>query len=142
MKLQFVGHGWLNSTNKWKTHGKWPPAGLPAAFDYDRETAGMDLPELHERAEVLVGDSFTMPPLSFWVLRLTANNPGAWLFHCHMDPHLEAGMGFVVSVEDENGNYPLPPPSDDTVFCATPQATYGDIKKGIEAPVTATTNLA
>jgi FtsP/CotA-like multicopper oxidase with cupredoxin domain len=27
-----------------------------------------------------------------------ANNPGLWLFHCHMLEHNAAGMGGVVSV--------------------------------------------
>lgn len=40
----------------------------------------------------VLGDSFTIRPYSFVVMRITANNPGAWLFHCHMDPHLEAGQ--------------------------------------------------
>lgn len=30
------------------------------------------------------------------VLRYIADNPGAWIVHCHIDWHLVAGLGFVV----------------------------------------------
>merc|ERR1719162_2518314 len=37
-----------------------------------------------------------------WVaLRLKANNPGVWFLHCHIEPHLAMGMGFVLIVSPE-----------------------------------------
>ncbi|KAG2279311.1 hypothetical protein Bca52824_050531 [Brassica carinata] len=55
-----------------------------------------------------------VPPGGWVVLRFIANNPGAWMFHCHMDAHLPYGiiMAFIV----QNGPTPetslQPPPSN------------------------------
>lgn len=44
-------------------------------------------------------------PKSGWVaLRFKALNPGVWLWHCHLDRHLEWGMDFVMIVK--NGDTP------------------------------------
>ncbi|KAI4368922.1 hypothetical protein MLD38_017424 [Melastoma candidum] len=50
-----------------------------------------------------------------WVaIRFTANNPGVWLMHCHIDAHL--GWGLAMSFLVENGVGPsqsvIPPPAD------------------------------
>ncbi|CAN6885918.1 unnamed protein product [Brassica oleracea var. botrytis] len=61
-----------------------------------------------------------VPPGGWVALRFIANNPGAWIFHCHMDAHLPYGiiMAFIV----ENGPTPetslQPPPSN------LPQCTH------------------
>ncbi|XP_062179141.1 L-ascorbate oxidase-like [Phragmites australis] len=34
-------------------------------------------------------------PYGWTVLRLVADNPGVWAFHCHIEPHLHMGMGVV-----------------------------------------------
>ncbi|CAA7036871.1 unnamed protein product [Microthlaspi erraticum] len=55
-----------------------------------------------------------VPPAGWVVLRFIASNPGAWMFHCHMDAHLPYGIIMVFIVQ--NGPTPetslLPPPSD------------------------------
>ncbi|CAH8338231.1 unnamed protein product [Eruca vesicaria subsp. sativa] len=55
-----------------------------------------------------------VPPGGWVVLRFIANNPGAWMFHCHMDAHMQYGimMAFIV----QNGPTPetslqSPPPN-------------------------------
>ncbi|OWM81763.1 hypothetical protein CDL15_Pgr007801 [Punica granatum] len=58
-------------------------------------------------------------PVGGWaVIRFQANNPGAWLFHCHFDVHLPWGLATVFLVE----NCPilsstLPPPPADFPKC-------------------------
>ncbi|KAI3423294.1 uncharacterized protein J3R85_011138 [Psidium guajava] len=58
-------------------------------------------------------------PVGGWAaIRFQANNPGAWIMHCHLDVHLPWGlaMAFVV----ENGPTPssmLPPPPSDLPQC-------------------------
>ena len=42
------------------------------------------------------------------MLRFIANNPGIWLVHCHLDFHMEIGMGFVIKV-GEDKNFRKPP---------------------------------
>ncbi|KAL6516377.1 hypothetical protein OROGR_019682 [Orobanche gracilis] len=34
-------------------------------------------------------------PYGWTALRFLANNPGVWIFHCHIEPHLHMGMGVV-----------------------------------------------
>ncbi|KAJ8325875.1 ferroxidase fet3 [Batrachochytrium dendrobatidis] len=37
-------------------------------------------------------DTVVIPPQGFVVIRFLADNPGVWLFHCHIEWHLEAGL--------------------------------------------------
>ncbi|XP_056166053.1 L-ascorbate oxidase-like isoform X2 [Syzygium oleosum] len=36
-------------------------------------------------------------PYGWTALRFVADNPGAWAFHCHIEPHLHMGMGVVLA---------------------------------------------
>jgi FtsP/CotA-like multicopper oxidase with cupredoxin domain len=84
-----------------------------------RQTIARDLeailPPLNSTPPVLtVGDSFNIPRDSYVVFRFTANNPGPWFLHCHMDWHISPGLALVFSVE-RNGQYKgliQPPPAD------------------------------
>ncbi|ONK56578.1 uncharacterized protein A4U43_C10F10320 [Asparagus officinalis] len=54
-------------------------------------------------------------PVGGWAaIRFTANNPGVWFMHCHLDNHLSWGMSMAFLVK--NGVGPLetlpPPPAD------------------------------
>ncbi|KAJ8753844.1 hypothetical protein K2173_000098 [Erythroxylum novogranatense] len=58
-------------------------------------------------------------PVGGWaVIRFTANNPGVWLVHCHLDVHLPWGLASAFVVQ--NGPTPssmLPPPPADLPQC-------------------------
>ncbi|KAK8542005.1 hypothetical protein V6N12_014616 [Hibiscus sabdariffa] len=58
-------------------------------------------------------------PVGGWaVIRFVANNPGAWILHCHLDMHLPIGLATAFLVE--NGPTPdttLPPPPADLPKC-------------------------
>ncbi|KAG1337788.1 Laccase-25 [Cocos nucifera] len=58
-------------------------------------------------------------PAGGWaVIRFTANNPGVWIMHCHLDAHLSIGLAMAFEVE--NGPTPettLPPPPPDYPSC-------------------------
>ncbi|KAK8993131.1 hypothetical protein V6N11_033235 [Hibiscus sabdariffa] len=58
-------------------------------------------------------------PVGGWaVLRFTANNPGVWLMHCHLDSHLEYGFATVFVVENgATSETTLPPPPADLPKC-------------------------
>lgn len=43
----------------------------------------------------LARDTETIAATSYLILRFVANNPGVWMFHCHIDWHLAAGLGLV-----------------------------------------------
>jgi laccase len=55
-----------------------------------------------------------VPPGGWIVIRFIANNPGTWMFHCHMDAHLPYGiiMGFIVQNGPTKETILLPPPSN------------------------------
>jgi iron transport multicopper oxidase len=46
-------------------------------------------------------DVVSVPAVGWAKIRFVANNPGAWLFHCHIDWHMSAGLAlaFIVSPE-------------------------------------------
>ncbi|KAI4302701.1 hypothetical protein MLD38_038419 [Melastoma candidum] len=58
-------------------------------------------------------------PVGGWaVIRFTANNPGIWFLHCHLDVHLPWGLAMAFEVD--NGGTPdstLPPPPADLPKC-------------------------
>ena len=59
-----------------------------------------------------IKDTVVVPDSGYTVLRFIANNPGVWMVHCHLDFHMETGMGFVLKVGDSKkfpkspGNWP------------------------------------
>ncbi|KAG7037020.1 Laccase-3, partial [Cucurbita argyrosperma subsp. argyrosperma] len=54
------------------------------------------------------------PPGGWVAIRFVADNPGAWLMHCHIDSHLAWGLAMVFLVENGEGEMQsvLPPPPD------------------------------
>lgn len=109
-KVDIVARGWLDPNHRW--HG-----GFDAA-SFDPTVAFGELQDMQKPVPILFhGDTWTTAPHSFVVFRLTANNPGAWMMHCHMDFHLEAGMGMLWSVENEDGSYDVPHPPADFPMC-------------------------
>jgi len=56
-----------------------------------------------------------MEPCGWIALRFVADNAGMWLFHCHIDWHVEMGMGFAFDISSEKS----PPPPLDYQFCGS-----------------------
>ncbi|CAB4284634.1 unnamed protein product [Prunus armeniaca] len=57
-------------------------------------------------------------PIGGWaVIRFTANNPGMWFMHCHLDVHFPWGLGMVFEVENGPAPWVLPPPPADLPQC-------------------------
>jgi L-ascorbate oxidase len=50
-----------------------------------------------------------MDPCGWIAIRFVASNPGMWLFHCHVDWHMEMGMGIVIDVDSETIRSGPPP---------------------------------
>ena len=46
-------------------------------------------------------DCPTPETFGYAVIRFVADNPGIWLFHCHIDWHFAAGLGMIFYVEPE-----------------------------------------
>ncbi|KAJ6036778.1 Iron transport multicopper oxidase fetC [Penicillium herquei] len=62
--------------------------GDPVAYDPSNHTA---FPEYPARR-----DTFVLPPQGYFVIRFVADNPGVWIFHCHIDWHLMQGLAMVL----------------------------------------------
>ncbi|KAI8853451.1 multicopper oxidase-domain-containing protein [Chytridium lagenaria] len=55
--------------------------------DHPYDANNVSAPEFPMRRDVVV-----IPGGGYAVLRFKADNPGVWLFHCHIEWHLEAGL--------------------------------------------------
>ncbi|GAP82641.1 putative multicopper type 1 [Rosellinia necatrix] len=71
-------------------------------------------------------DTITAEGFGWALLRFVADNPGVWLFHCHVIWHSEAGMGmqFVSRIDELRG---LEVPGDARKLCDAPE---GELRKG------------
>ncbi|OWZ19461.1 hypothetical protein PHMEG_0006299 [Phytophthora megakarya] len=90
------------------THSPWV-IGSGAASLEDIQAGNLNL----KLQGAMKRDVYTVPPCDtddsgactnhgYVVLRFTADNPGVWVFHCHIDWHLDAGLTMVlVEGEDE-----------------------------------------
>jgi L-ascorbate oxidase len=47
-------------------------------------------------------DTITVPDGGYTIIRFKADNPGYWLFHCHIEFHAEIGMSLVLKVGEHN----------------------------------------
>ncbi len=61
-------------------------------------------------------DTVQVPAMGKAVIRFVANNPGPWIFHCHIDFHLTAGMAMVFLIGDV-AEWPAPPPAQPLRLC-------------------------
>ncbi|XP_043509689.1 laccase-2-like isoform X3 [Frieseomelitta varia] len=53
-------------------------------------------------------DTVTVPDGGYTILRFHANNPGYWLFHCHIEFHAEVGMSLIFKVGEHKDMLPVP----------------------------------
>lgn len=49
-----------------------------------------------------------MPDGGYTIVRFVADNPGYWLFHCHIEFHSEVGMSIVFKVGEHEQMPPVP----------------------------------
>lgn len=54
-------------------------------------------------------DTVTVPDGGYTIIRFVADNPGYWLFHCHIEFHAEIGMALVFKVGEHEDMAPVPP---------------------------------
>ncbi|KAH9505403.1 hypothetical protein Btru_057180 [Bulinus truncatus] len=71
----------------------------------DLDASGNITRNLHKAP---VKDTVTVPDGGYVILRFHANNPGVWLFHCHVEYHVEIGMGMVFQVGEVSEFPPVP----------------------------------
>jgi FtsP/CotA-like multicopper oxidase with cupredoxin domain len=78
------------------------PPGLEPDTDSDPEAALPD-PEdpsfqPYNLSRAALRDTVQIPSRGYAVLRFRADNPGVWLFHCHILWHLATGMAMLIDV--------------------------------------------
>merc|ERR1711920_450777 len=109
--VHVVEQGWLGPKARWR-------GNLFNASHVDLRDIGVGRRSTQPATSLARLDTFTLGPHAYIIFRLTANNPGAWMMHCHMDFHLEVGMGMIWSVEAPGGGgYLLPPPPNNFRMC-------------------------
>nr|BAJ06132.1 laccase 1 isoform G [Nephotettix cincticeps] len=55
-----------------------------------------------------IKDTITVPDGGYTILRVHASNPGYWLFHCHIEFHVEVGMALIFKVGEHSDFTPIP----------------------------------
>jgi FtsP/CotA-like multicopper oxidase with cupredoxin domain len=111
--LDFVAAGTLNRQEDFVVDGV-DECNYPRNVAIKKEVLDSLGPKTGEEATLLsVGDSFTVPRFGYSIFRVTMDNQGPWLFHCHVDWHMGMGMAMIISVE-KDGLYPdiVEPPMD------------------------------
>ena len=48
----------------------------------------------------LIKDTVTMPRGGYTIIRFITDNPGFWMFHCHLECHSDPGMKILIKVGD------------------------------------------
>ncbi|OJJ34829.1 hypothetical protein ASPWEDRAFT_51086 [Aspergillus wentii DTO 134E9] len=60
----------------------------------------------YDLTKATLRDTVYIPSRGYAVLRFRADNPGVWMFHCHILWHLASGMAMLVDVmRDEQGSF-------------------------------------
>lgn len=69
------------------------------------DNAGMIKRKLNN---AVIKDTVTIPDGGYTIIRFVADNPGFWLFHCHIEYHAEIGMALVMKVGENEDMVPTP----------------------------------
>ncbi|KAJ5673457.1 multicopper oxidase-domain-containing protein [Penicillium longicatenatum] len=104
MTVQKSTYGW-GSYNPFED--PYPP-GLEPEPELGRkkgaEKAIPDMSDFHpyKLSNVALRDTVYIPRRGYAVLRLRADNPGVWLFHCHMPWHFATGIAMLIDVQGDS----------------------------------------
>lgn len=60
------------------------------------------------KSNPLQRDTIVIPTMEYAVLRFTADNPGTWLMHCHIEWHLQSGLAVTFIEAPERIKGPAP----------------------------------
>lgn len=88
----------------WHLHGYsfWVIGQGAGTFDIDTDPANFNL------IDPVLRDSVTLWPLGWTAIRVKADNPGAWMWHCHLPAHIVMGMGMTLIVSPDELDAPPP----------------------------------
>lgn len=77
----------------------FPPGLEPLQPSTDEQTESTIQP--YDLSRAMLRDTVQIPSRGYAVLRFRADNPGVWLFHCHILWHLATGMAMLVDVQGD-----------------------------------------
>ncbi|EKM56526.1 uncharacterized protein PHACADRAFT_141262 [Phanerochaete carnosa HHB-10118-sp] len=66
------------------------------SLDYTSSDPTLNPPINESQTNPMRRDTVQLPAGEGVVLRVVADNPGAWIFHCHIEWHLEAGLAVTL----------------------------------------------
>ncbi|KAJ5089265.1 multicopper oxidase-domain-containing protein [Penicillium argentinense] len=78
--------------------GSYNPFEDPVPTGFDAET---DPAQPYDLSRAALRDTVQIPSRGYAVLRFRADNPGIWLFHCHILWHLATGMAMLIDVQGD-----------------------------------------
>ncbi|KAL4645430.1 hypothetical protein ACB092_02G234600 [Castanea dentata] len=80
-----------SETHPWHLHGHdfWVLGYGDGKFDMNKD------PKKYNLVNPIRKNTVPLHPYGWTALRFKADNPGAWLFHCHIEAHFYMGMGVV-----------------------------------------------
>ncbi|KAL7410796.1 ferro-O2-oxidoreductase [Mrakia frigida] len=80
------------------------------SFDLSSDDPEINPPMVEGQANPFQRDTVMVPPGGSTAIRFRADNPGAWLFHCHVDWHLSSGLAavFVTGTEKVQNEFEIP----------------------------------
>uniref|UniRef100_A0ABM0LYS5 Laccase-23-like n=1 Tax=Saccoglossus kowalevskii TaxID=10224 RepID=A0ABM0LYS5_SACKO len=96
----------------------------------NKDWHGDDIPELN-MVRPPVKDTVIVPHGGYVVIRFTADNPGWWIMHCHVEHHLLEGMALLFKV-GEDSDISKPPKNFHT--CGDFQMSEKEFEEKLEGP--------
>ncbi|XP_021714136.1 L-ascorbate oxidase-like [Chenopodium quinoa] len=80
-----------SETHPWHLHGHdfWVLGYGKGKFDPFND------PKKYNLVNPIMKNTVPLHPYGWTAIRFRADNPGVWLFHCHIDAHFAMGMGIV-----------------------------------------------
>ncbi|KAM0746530.1 laccase [Meredithblackwellia eburnea MCA 4105] len=85
---------WDANTHPFHLHGHKVQL-VRVAMDVASNDTSLNPPHTEGAANPMRRDTVVVPAGGAYNLRFVADNPGAWVFHCHIEWHFEAGLAVV-----------------------------------------------
>ncbi|XP_041450921.1 laccase [Drosophila obscura] len=107
--IEMVVANYMTSTHPYHIHGnsfRLVGQGVVGNIDELRNIQNLDrqgrLPRLPDHYHAVVKDSVQIPGLGYIIVRFISNNPGFWLYHCHIEAHAVQGMMAVLKIGEDH----------------------------------------
>uniref|UniRef100_A0A0D9XFE7 L-ascorbate oxidase n=1 Tax=Leersia perrieri TaxID=77586 RepID=A0A0D9XFE7_9ORYZ len=87
-----------SETHPWHLHGHdfWVLGYGEGKFDPEIDGGGLMRGSIGRPP--VMKNTVALHPMGWTAVRFVADNPGVWLFHCHLEAHVYMGMGVVFEV--------------------------------------------